>query len=145
MLEESGLRAYYARDARRTGHLDELVRFLQENDLAQVDPRTALSDLVQQVALARNVDHLAKDDPRVPVITIHQSKGLEFDAVFVAGATDGEFPSFYAVRDGKVEEERRLFYVAITRARHQLFVSSFRQNDQGRPTGPSPFVRSLSR
>jgi len=143
ILAESGLGEHYADDVRRTGHLEDLVQFIRDNDQADTAPRAALEELVQKVSLAKNVDHLDEDDPRVPVITIHQSKGLEFDVVFVAGASEGEIPSFYAVKEGRVEEERRLFYVAITRAKHQLYISSFDRNDFGYNAGPSQFLNVL--
>lgn len=143
ILTESGLGEHYADDDRRTGHLEDLIRFLAANDQANAAPRAALEEVVQKVALARNVDHLDEDDPRVPIITIHQSKGLEFDVVFVAGASKGEIPSYYAVKEGRVEEERRLFYVAITRAKRRLFISCFDRNDFGYSAGPSEFLRAV--
>jgi len=143
IVDQSGLGAHYADDVRRAGHLDELVHYLAANDEASASPRAALEELVQKASLSRNVDHLAKDDPRVPIITIHQSKGLEFDVVFVAGVSQGEIPSFYAVKDGRVEEERRLFYVAITRAKRRLFISCFDRNDFGYSAGPSSFLRAM--
>jgi DNA helicase-2/ATP-dependent DNA helicase PcrA len=143
ILTESGLGEHYTDDVRRTGHLEDLVQFLAANDHADATPRAALEELVQKVSLARNVDHLDEDDPRVPIITIHQSKGLEFDVVFVAGASEGEIPSFYAVKEGRVEEERRLFYVAITRAKCRLFISCFDRNDFGYSAGPSEFLRAV--
>lgn len=99
--------------------------------------------MAQSVALARNIDHLAEDDPRLPVVTVHQAKGLEFDTVFIAGVSEGEFPSYRSVQDGKMEEERRLFYVALTRAKRRLFVSAFDRNDRGFPAGPSAFLRAV--
>ncbi len=145
IVAESGLTDYYADDPRRTGHLEELIEFVRSKDREELAPRVALEDVVQQVALARNVDHLPENDPRIPVITIHQAKGLEFDVVFVAGVADGEIPSYYAVKENRVEEERRLFYVAITRAKRNLFVSWFDRNDRGYPAGPSEFLGELVR
>jgi len=75
---------------------------------------------LQYAALARNVDHLQDGDDRVPIITIHQAKGLEFDTVFIAGLFEGELPRRRSVDEGRLEEERRLFYVALTRARRRL-------------------------
>jgi DNA helicase-2/ATP-dependent DNA helicase PcrA len=143
ILNQSGLGEHYTDDVHRAGHLDELVQFFEANDEIDAAPRAALEELVQKASLARNVDHLAEDDPRVPIITIHQSKGLEFDVVFVAGASEGEIPSFYAVKEGRVEEERRLFYVGITRAKRRLFISCFDRNDYGYSAGPSTFLRAL--
>lgn len=143
IVEQSGLAGHYCDDVRRSGHIEELVLFFSDNDDDQASPRASLEDLVQKASLARNVDHLSEDDPRIPVLTIHQAKGLEFDNVFVAGVSEGEIPSFFSVRDGKVEEERRLFYVAITRAKRRLFLSCFDINDNGYNAGPSRFMRDV--
>ncbi|MFG0318952.1 MAG: 3'-5' exonuclease, partial [Planctomycetota bacterium JB042] len=124
VLEESGLRAHYARDRRRVANLEELVRFFARFDRPELDPRAALEELTSTTALVKNVEFLDRDDPRVPVVTVHQSKGLEFDAVFVAGLNEGEFPTSMSERDGRLEEERRLFYVALTRARRRLILTS---------------------
>jgi len=78
----------------------------------------------------------------VRVLTVHQSKGLEFDVVFVAGLCDGEFPSYRAVKDGREDEELRIFYVAVTRARERLFLTghAFRGRKESLP---SPFLNIL--
>src|SRR5690606_34174173 len=113
-----------ARDRRRVSNLEELVRFFARFDRPELHPRAALEELTSTTALVKNVEFLDRDDLRVPVVTVHQSKGLEFDAVFVAGMNEGEFPTSMAERDGRLEEERRLFYVALTRARRRLIVTS---------------------
>ena len=64
---------------------------------------------------------------RIPIITIHQSKGLEFDEVYIAGCNDKVFPSAQSIRDHALEEEHRLFYVGMTRARKRLFLSYHQQ------------------
>ena len=79
----------------------------------------------------------------MPVLTIHQAKGLEFDIVFVAGCTDGDLPRRRALLEGRHEEERRLFYVALTRARKQLVLSRAAYSDSGQPKPPSPFLAAL--
>src|SRR5580658_9498820 len=81
-----------------------------------------------QLALLTNVeaedDSAKNDDARIRLSTIHQAKGLEFDAVFVIMLCDGLFPSSRSIESGDgEEEERRLFYVAITRARNELYLS----------------------
>lgn len=145
ILVESRLSEFYARDAKRRANLEDLCRFFDQHDRAFRAPVAALSELVQFTALARNVDHLKDDDDRIPVVTIHQAKGLEFDVVFVAGLSDSEFPSFFAVRDGKEEEEKRLFYVALTRARRGLYLSGFGVNDRGQRCEPSPFFEAVKK
>ncbi|MEW5857205.1 MAG: 3'-5' exonuclease, partial [Cyanobacteriota bacterium] len=77
------------------------------------------------------------------IITVHQSKGLEFDTVFIAGATEDEFPSFFSVRDKNLEEERRLFYVAMTRAKQRLFISAYSRDFRGYSKSPSKFINEI--
>jgi DNA helicase-2/ATP-dependent DNA helicase PcrA len=59
---------------------------------------------------------------KVTLTTVHQAKGLEWDVVFVLSVNPGDFPSYYAVVDGKLDEEERIFYVAITRAKELLYI-----------------------
>lgn len=80
--------------------------------------------------------------PRIPIITIHQAKGLEYENVFLAGAQKNTFPSFRALNSNNLDEEKRLFYVAITRAKKRLFISCntsgyFGYNDK------SPFINYI--
>lgn len=63
----------------------------------------------------------------VKVMTIHTSKGLEFDTVFVPGLVEGQFPSSRLRNEDEYEEERRLLYVAITRAKNMLYLSTYRK------------------
>ncbi len=140
ILDESGLLTHYAPARERATNLRELCTIFARLDGKILPPPIALAEIVQYAALARNVDQLGEDDDRVPVVTVHQAKGLEFDVVFVAGLSDGEFPSFFAVREQRLDEERRLFYVAITRARRRLFLSGHERNARGYVVGRSPFL-----
>jgi DNA helicase-2/ATP-dependent DNA helicase PcrA len=71
-----------------------------------------------------DVEAEARDDERMVLSTIHSAKGLEWHSVFIIWALDGKFPSIYSMTaDEDLEEERRLFYVAITRAKQNLYVS----------------------
>jgi DNA helicase-2/ATP-dependent DNA helicase PcrA len=79
------------------------------------------------------------------LLTVHQAKGLEFDTVFVAAATDGDFPSYFSKRDGRIEEEHRLFYVAASRAKKRLLFSYFCANDWGYDQELSRFLGCLSK
>jgi len=91
-------------------------------------------------------DGAEKEAPRVVLSTIHQSKGLEWDAVFILRVASGSFPNEYAVRDeAEFEEERRLFYVASTRAKKQLFINYplMAGTESAYLMQPSPFVQEL--
>jgi DNA helicase-2/ATP-dependent DNA helicase PcrA len=85
---------------------------------------------------------------KVNLMTIHAAKGLEFPVVFIAGAEEGIIPHARSIEDGEgsVEEERRLFYVAITRARDKLYISSCRQRrrqQSAEESRPSPFLAEI--
>ena len=144
-LERSGLRAYYRekREERRLEHLQRLTAIFREKDDPTLAPQEALDGLLEYAALAKNVDHILEEDDKVPIITIHQAKGLEFDVVFIAGAVDGEIPSYLSERDGRLEEEKRLFYVAMTRAKQELYISSYASDESGRPKSPSRFLSAI--
>jgi len=83
----------------------------------------------------------------VKLTTVHQSKGLEFDVVFVIGVADGMFPGRRAIEADDVEEERRLFYVAVTRAKNELYICYPKVATRAGPGGmlltPSRFLTEL--
>jgi DNA helicase-2/ATP-dependent DNA helicase PcrA len=74
---------------------------------------------------------------------VHQAKGLEFDHVFIAGAVQDEFPSFFASKPEQHREEERLFYVAMTRARKRLFISRHIRNERSFVRNPSPYLSGI--
>jgi DNA helicase-2/ATP-dependent DNA helicase PcrA len=85
----------------------------------------ALSDFLAETALLTDVDRLAEGVDRVLLLTAHNAKGLEFDSVVVAGLEEGLFPHGSALEDAaELEEERRLFYVALTRARDEVLLTA---------------------
>jgi DNA helicase-2/ATP-dependent DNA helicase PcrA len=96
----------------------------------------ALSLFLESVALVSDVDDLESNPNKVTLITLHQAKGLEFNVVFIAGVEEGLLPHFRSLEDPtQMEEERRLCYVGITRARQKIYlVHSFRRNLMGRST-----------
>ncbi len=86
--------------------------------------RGALSEFLEDVALATDLDKDTGDDDRVALMTIHLAKGLEFPYVFVVGMEEDLFPSAMSMNTrSELEEERRLFYVALTRAEHQAYLT----------------------
>ena len=89
--------------------------------------RATLGDYLEQTALVSAVDSLDPEEDTVILMTMHCAKGLEFDTVFITGFEEGTFPSARSVEeDGGIEEERRLCYVAITRAKRDLHIISAR-------------------
>ncbi len=85
-----------------------------------------LQDYLEQVALITDIDSWSQDREHVPLMTVHAAKGLEFDVVFVTGTEEGLFPHRNHSTDEEVAEERRLFYVALTRARKKVVISHAR-------------------
>ncbi len=126
MLEEAGyiddLKRKDPAAVRRLKNLDELAKLIARwEGRTESEPRHALRQFLGYCALASNVDRLNEQSDMVAVLTIHQAKGLEFPVVFVAGTHDGSIPSYRSTGDPeRLDEERRLFYVAITRAKEEL-------------------------
>lgn len=137
-----------AERGRRSETLRRLVSIFADKDDPTLHPDTALRALLDYAAMARNADQLAQAEDRVMVCTVHQAKGLEFDHVFIAGAVEGEFPSFLSTQDGdpaRLEEEQRLFYVAMTRARKRLFITRHAVNRYNYRRPPSPYLGLIDR
>ncbi len=145
MLDESGYTAMYqneksAEAAGRLENLSELVRAMEDYE--------SLGAFLEHVALVMDRDGDQRE-PEVTIMTIHAAKGLEFDTVFLAGWEEGLFPSQRAIDEGgtrSLEEERRLAYVAITRARRKaviLHAANRRIYGQWTSSLPSRFVGEL--
>ena len=94
----------------------ELAYLFGRYDDPHLPPDEALRSIAHMASLGVEADRYLEMEEKVFVLTVHQAKGLEFDAVFLAGATDNEFPSRRSQQEGRLEEEHRLFYVAMTRA-----------------------------
>lgn len=144
VLQDSGLHQHYGREPQRLQNLDQMVAIFAAQDDPTLPPNVALRTLLEFVALAKNLDHLSNQENQVLVITAHQSKGLEFDHVFIAGLVEGEFPDFRCLGLEELEQEKHLFYVAITRAKQSLHLSSFEEDRYGRSKDPSQFLKVLS-
>ena len=145
MLDESGYTAMYQAEksadaAGRLENLSELVRAMEEYD--------SLGAFLEHVSLVMDNEG-GRDDPKVTIMTIHAAKGLEYDTVFMVGWEEGLFPSQRAIDEGgtrALEEERRLAYVAITRARRSatiLHAANRRIYGQWNSSIPSRFVGEL--
>ncbi|WP_029934341.1 ATP-dependent helicase [Sphingomonas sp. UNC305MFCol5.2] len=145
ILDESGYTAMWQADrtaeaAGRLENLSELVRAMEEYE--------SLTAFLEHVSLVMD-NEASADEPKVTIMTIHAAKGLEFDTVFLAGWEEGIFPSQRALDEGglaSLEEERRLAYVAITRARRRatiLHAANRRIYGQWTSSLPSRFVAEL--
>jgi DNA helicase-2/ATP-dependent DNA helicase PcrA len=111
----------------RIENIEELlngIRDFTEGQREVADARGALSEFLEDVALATDLDKDTGDDDRVALMTIHLAKGLEFPYVFVVGMEEDLFPSAMSMSTrNELEEERRLFYVALTRAEKQAYLT----------------------
>ena len=137
------LKGAYADYQDRLEELQALVGFAQRFDETQ--------DFLAQILLLNSETsdrHVDPESDAVKLTTVHQAKGLEYDVVFVIGLADGQFPGRRSIEAGDVEEERRLFYVAVTRARNELYLSypkiASRPGPGGMMNSPSRFLQELS-
>jgi DNA helicase-2/ATP-dependent DNA helicase PcrA len=155
LLERSGyldaLRAERTIEAEgRIENLEELVGVAAEFDAnREVEGPSELAPLeefLQAISLYTDQDDLSRDESKVTLMTLHNAKGLEYDAVFIIGCEEGVFPHSRSLEEGNEEEERRLAYVGITRARKRLWMTHARSRRMfgGRETGfPSRFLSEL--
>jgi DNA helicase II / ATP-dependent DNA helicase PcrA len=111
----------------RLENLDQLVEVAREFDAAASEDEDTLDLFLQQLALVADADSRREDDGLVTLMTLHNAKGLEYPIVFIAGCEDGVFPHSRALDEGGLEEERRLFYVGVTRAKRELYLAYARR------------------
>lgn len=128
-------------------NLQELINVAQE--FVPENPEEQLSEFLQQVALVSDLDSMDEESNNVTLMTLHAAKGLEFPIVFIAGMDEGIFPSQRNLNSGsnaEIEEERRLMYVGVTRAKEKLYlVSSKRRRQYGeyKYYNPSRFIDEI--
>ncbi|MGN1042503.1 MAG: ATP-dependent helicase, partial [Christensenellales bacterium] len=129
-------------DETRWENIDEFLRYIEETTEQNEDMK--LSEFLQSLALSNERDSDVDDEECVTIATMHSAKGLEFNVVFIVACEEGIIPSSMSLRDNGVEEERRVMYVAMTRARERLYVSCVKgyRNKFGRQesTLPSRFI-----
>ena len=128
-LEETGyteaLQAERTIEAQgRLENLEELVGVAREYDATAEEG--SVEEFLQQLALFSEQDNLRDDEGIVTLMTLHNAKGLEFGIVFIIGLEDGVFPHMRSIEAGDLEEERRLAYVGITRAKRELYLTHAR-------------------
>ncbi len=129
-IEQSGyhamLEAGGEAERDRLENVDELISTAVEYE--QNNPEATLAGFLEEVALVSDVDQYDRDADAVVMMTIHSAKGLEFPVVFMPGMEDGLFPGHRSMNDAsEMEEERRLAYVAITRAKQKLIMTHARE------------------
>ncbi len=126
LIEETGILTQFKKsknvdDKERYENVRELLNSIDE--FCSKRENATLSDFLEEVSLLTDLDHWNDSDNRVTLMTVHSAKGLEFPVIFIAGLDDGLFPLFSSIEQKKdLEEERRLFYVALTRAEERVFL-----------------------
>ncbi len=111
----------------RIENLEQLVQVGREFDTSAPQGEGTLEVFLQQIALVADADSRTEDEGLVTLMTLHNAKGLEYPIVFIAGCEDGVFPHSRALDEGALEEERRLFYVGVTRAMQKLYLTHARR------------------
>jgi len=155
VLARSGLREHYARESKgqldsRTDNLDELVSVASRFSRSDEEDAAAMPELVaflSYASLEAGEGQTQAGEDGVQLMTLHSAKGLEFPLVFLAGLEEGLFPNNRSIEEsGRLEEERRLAYVGITRAREKLVLSyaeARRIHGQEMYGIPSRFLREI--
>lgn len=141
--EKSGLSEFYKKDKnfkKREESYQTLKTFLEHKDDFNLSNRESLQNLIHYSSLIKNIDFLGLENGKIPIVTIHQVKGLEFDYVFLIGLNEGVFPFF---KTENHEEEERLFYVALTRAKKKVFLSYSQFNDYNNPIAKSRLISMI--
>ena len=151
ILKETGYMDLLRRDEdeNRIDNLNELLLSIRYYQETHEENQMGIDEYLQDIALYTNMD-FHKEEPSVKLMTIHQAKGLEFPYVFVCGLSEGIFPSARTIRERKeagLEEERRLMYVAVTRAEKGLFLTESEgfSYSAGGEKYPSRFIREIEK
>lgn len=131
----------------RLENINEFISKVDEYESSADEP--TLSGFLEEVALVADIDSLEEDKDYVVLMTVHSAKGLEFPNVFLCGMEEGLFPSYMSTQSEsseELEEERRLCYVAITRAKEKLYITSARSrrvNGENQYHTLSRFVKEI--
>ncbi len=125
LLEKSGYTAELIakNDVESRGRLENIMELKSSLSEFEKQEGATLSGFLEEISLYTDLDKYNADDDCVTLMTIHSAKGLEFPVVFVCGLEEGLFPSIRSIDANEIEEERRLFYVAVTRAKRLLYMT----------------------
>lgn len=143
------IKSMYAGDENKEklNRLRDLYALFRDLDDKSKGNRDALLDIIRITGLSNGelesliINRTKK--PRIPIITVHQAKGLEFDTVFLAGIQNNTFPSYMSIKEGNLAEEKRVFYVAITRAKKRLVITYNSQGKYGHRNEISQFINYI--
>lgn len=129
VLRDTGyIKALEAEDTKEAeNRIDNLNEFLTVTDEFEEEADNSLGSFLENITLSSDVDNLEETEEQVTLMTLHSAKGLEFPVVFMAGMEEGIFPGSRSIDEPNgIEEERRLCYVGITRAREHLYMTCAR-------------------
>lgn len=115
-------KSHLVEDRARIDNINEFIS--SAADYQEANPEDTLRDYLENLSLLSEIDKTENSNESVSLMTMHQAKGLEFPVVFIVGLDEGLFPSKRSLDEGNLEEERRLFYVGITRAEEKLYMTS---------------------
>lgn len=149
VLESSGYKRFIddgsVEAEARLENIAELITVAQKYD--KLEPGVALGIFLEEVSLIADVDSMKEEENAVTLMTVHSAKGLEFPHVFIAGLEEGIFPHNRSLLDRQeLEEERRLMYVAMTRAMDSLYLLHARERNlygESRVNAPSQFLEDI--
>jgi len=126
LIEEAGIKKYYqdSTSPEESERYENVLEFIKSvDDFMKRSPDGGLSQFIEEVSLLTDLDQWNDQNNRVTMMTVHASKGLEFPVVFLTGLEDGLFPLHRSLDSNEtLEEERRLFYVGVTRAMHKVYL-----------------------
>lgn len=131
----------------KLNRLRDLYALFRDLDDKSKGNRDALLDIIRITGLSNGelesliINRTKK--PRIPIITVHQAKGLEFDTVFLVGIQNNTFPSYISIKEANLAEEKRVFYVAITRAKKRLVITYNSQGKYGHRNEISQFINYI--
>lgn len=149
VINEFSIKTLYPGEERREKieRLRDFYMLLKELDEEEKSNRDALMEIIKITALSNgDLEALIINRskfPKIPIITVHQSKGLEYDTVFLAGLKENTFPSYMSVKANNIDEEKRTFYVAITRAKKRLYMTCSLEGAYGRRGEESRFIKLI--
>ena len=150
VLAKSGLKKHVQSDDQAEDRIENIQEYISSAaQFSELQGKQALTSFLESISLVADIDSLEDGTDFLTLITLHQAKGLEFPVVFVAGMEEGILPHMRSIESGdpsELEEERRLFYVGMTRAREKLYLMrSFRRGFRGGsgPSAPSRFLSEI--
>lgn len=145
IVDEWNIKNKYENEEDRIENIKEFIDIVESIEEKQKSNRDNIQQLLNFTALSSSeMDRYIEKYNKIPIITVHQSKGLEFEYVFLPALVDNLFPSYASIKYGGLEEEKRVFYVAITRAKKKLYLT-YHKSDGRREKQGSRFLKMVEK